>query len=66
MNAVYYKKLNIMFSEITKSQQHMWKMTIAVIAQSGSHFWSRHILVSGSDEKPQNTTVPRRFYRLQK
>ena len=44
-----------MFSEITKSQQRMWKMTIAVIAQSGSRFWSRHILVSGSDEKLQNT-----------
>ena len=50
-----------MFSEITKSQQRMWKMTIAVIAQSGSRFWSRHILVSGSDEKLQNTNCAETF-----
>ena len=50
-----------MFSEITKSQQRMWKMTIAVIAQSGSRFWSTHILVSGSDEKLQNTNCAETF-----
>ena len=55
-----------MFSEITKSQQRMWKMTIAVIAQSGSRFWSRHILVSGLTKNFRTQTVPRRFYRLQK
>ena len=55
-----------MFSEITKSQQRMWKMTIAVIAQSGSRFWSRHILISGSDEKLQNTNCTETFLQAAK
>ena len=38
-------------------------MTIAFTAQSGSHFWSRHVLPNGS--KLQNTNCTETFYWLQ-
>ena len=66
MHAVYYKKLKILFSELTQPQlyrhqrsQHTWKMTIAFTALSGSHFWSRRVLLRGP--KFQNTNCTDTF-----
>ena len=40
-------------------------MTIAFIVQSGSRFWSRHVLPLKADLNFRTQTVSRRFYRLQ-